>query len=272
MDEIKIIFEELDNITLEDTREVVTVEKPTFPELEDITIKPTNEEQKFKSSKYGYNNVTVGAIEDENLIAENIKSGVEILGVKGNFTGGKYKPRYMYQPILFRGYTGTELDHETQMLDTTNFTTMQNMFASCSNLTHLDLSQWNTSNVTTMSGMFSSCKGITELNLSNFDTSNVTTMSGMFEHMSNLTRLDLSSFDTSNVTSINYMLNNCTKLQYLDIRNFTFDKVTTYNSGFHYMIPSNCLIIVKSETERQWILKNGYSGFKNIKTIAELEG
>ena len=34
---------------------------------------------------------------------------------------------------------------------------------------------------------------------------------------------------------------------------------------------SNCLIIVKSETERQWILKNGNSGFKNIKTVAELE-
>lgn len=270
MEEIEILCEELEDIILEDTREVVTVDKPVYPELEDLIVKPTTEEQKFKSSKYGYNNVTVEAIQDENLKAENIKSGTEILGVKGNFTGGKYAPRYVYQPITFQGYTGTELDREVSMLDTTNFTKMNNMFNSCKNLTSLDLSGWNTSNVTTMSSMFGNCDSITELNLSNFDTSNVTTMGSMFESMDKLTRLDLSSFDTSNVTSMGYMFNNCTKLQYLDIRNFTFDKVTSYTNVFNYMIPSNCLIIVKSETERQWILKNGYSGFKNIKTVAEI--
>ena len=37
-----------------------------YPELEDITITPTTEEQHLKSEKYGYGNITVEAIEDTN--------------------------------------------------------------------------------------------------------------------------------------------------------------------------------------------------------------
>lgn len=81
-----------------------------FPELENVVITPELEEQNLKSQKYGYENITVKAIEtedleilpkkeeqlntgvyrnvkvagDENLVPENIKSGVEIFGVEGN--------------------------------------------------------------------------------------------------------------------------------------------------------------------------------------------
>ncbi len=57
-----------------------------YPELEDIIITPTTEEQQFKSKKYGYNNINVQAVNneiDENIKAENIKSGVSILGING---------------------------------------------------------------------------------------------------------------------------------------------------------------------------------------------
>ncbi len=37
---------------------------------------------------------------------------------------------------------------------------MQNMFASCSKLTSLDLSGWDTSQVTRMSSMFSNCTAL----------------------------------------------------------------------------------------------------------------
>lgn len=85
-----------------------------YPELEDITITPTSIEQNFKSSMYGYDNVKVKAVAsdnldvtptteqqqyiglygtvnveavdnsiDENIKAENIKEGINILGVTG---------------------------------------------------------------------------------------------------------------------------------------------------------------------------------------------
>ena len=42
------------------------------------------------------------------------------------------------------------------------------MFCECSDLTNLNLSNFNTQNVINMSGMFSYCSSLTNLNLLNF--------------------------------------------------------------------------------------------------------
>ena len=63
-----------------------------YPELEDLEVIPTKEEQRFKSNKDGYNNVKVAPVTndiDNNIISENIKKGVEILGVVGNYDNQK---------------------------------------------------------------------------------------------------------------------------------------------------------------------------------------
>lgn len=247
------------------------------PNLENLEVTPSSEEQIFKhEDSYGYDEVKVNAIHDDNLIADNIKKGVNILGVEGNLVGGKYKPRHIYAdngyPLgtrFFYGYKGDELEHEISMLDTTYFASMENTFGNCSNIISLDLSEWNISNVTTMYITFSSCTKLTELNVSNWDTSNVTTMYGMFNSCRGLTKLDLSNFDTSNVTNMSSMFWGCSKLKHLDIRNFTFDKVTSSNSMFS-SVPSDCLIVVKGETEKEWIL-NVRSSLTNVKTVAEYE-
>ena len=58
------------------------------PELEDLEITPTIEEQEFNHDEsYGYDKVSVSAVDhtiDNNITAENIKSGIEILGVEGS--------------------------------------------------------------------------------------------------------------------------------------------------------------------------------------------
>ena len=59
-----------------------------YPELENIEITPSKEEQTFKSENYyGYDEVKVNGVTseiDSNIKPENIKEGVEILGVSGN--------------------------------------------------------------------------------------------------------------------------------------------------------------------------------------------
>lgn len=308
MEEFEIEFKELDQFEIEDVREVVVQEVPTFPALENLSITPTTEEQVFNhENSYGYDEVRVEAVQgkslevtpsneeqsfsdlytnvkiqgDEDLQASNIKQGVEIFGVTGSLeemtidvkeginnqeeiitnqettleeinqviqdkilVKEKYKPRYLYNPISFRNYTGTELDHETSMLDTTYFTDMASMFYACSSLTRLDLSGWNTSNVTSMGYMFNNVRAVKELNLSTWVTPNLTDMDSMF--------------------------NNCRALEKLDIRNFTFDNVTK-SAGLFYKVPANCLIIVKGDTEKEWVLARR-SDLTNVKTVAELEG
>lgn len=63
------------------------------PALQDRTITPSTSKQTVKKtsdSYYGLGTVTVNAVTaaiDENIVAENIKSGVTILGVTGSYSG-----------------------------------------------------------------------------------------------------------------------------------------------------------------------------------------
>lgn len=235
-------------------------EKEVTPTIEQQIIKP---DQEFD----GLSKVTIDAVTNEidsNIVAENIKNGVEILGVSGNYVGKKYAPRF----ISFYGYGSSDLNDEIAGLDTTNIKNFSSMFSHCSNLTELDLKNFDTSNVTNMSEMFTYCSKLTSIDVSSFDTLKVTNMSNMFNRNTVLERLDLSNFQTNNVTNMNYIFADCKALVYLDIRNMTFNKVSFSTNAFRD-VPANCEIIVKSDTERNWIL-NVRSDFTNIKTVAEL--
>lgn len=63
------------------------------------------------------------------------------------------------------------------------------MFAYCSSLTNLNLRSFNTSNVTSMKEMYSNGSGLTSLDLSSFETSKVTDMSSMYSNCSSLTNI-----------------------------------------------------------------------------------
>ena len=73
--------------------------------------------------------------------------------------------------------------------------------------------------------MFSGMSNLTTLDLSNFDTSKVTDMCYMFSGMSKLTTLDLSSFDTSKVTDMSSMF----LLQDDDVFNDKLEKIYVNN-------------------------------------------
>lgn len=113
-----------------------------------------------------------------------------------------------------------------EYLNTEKVTSMRSMFASCTNLTSLDVSKFRTQNVTDMFYMFGDCSNLTSLNVSNFNTANVTDMDYMFNNCSNLTSLDVSKFDTQNVTSMWTMFKGCSSLTSLDLSNFDTQNVT----------------------------------------------
>ena len=88
----------------------------------------------------------------------------------------------------------------------------------------------NTSGVTDMVRMFASCSGLTSLDVSNFDTSNVTDMFYMFGYCHGFTSLDLSKWDTSKVTNMNSMFSGCNALQEIKMigcSSTTIDKIKT---------------------------------------------
>lgn len=124
----------------------------------------------------------------------------------------------------------TEVDMSE--FDTENVTDMSYMFSDCSSLTDLDVSGLDTGNVTDMSHMFWGCKSLTDLDVSGFDTSNVTDMSYMFSACASLTDLDVSGFDTGKVTDMEGMFSDCRDLMDLDVSQFDTGMVTNMRSMF----------------------------------------
>ena len=116
--------------------------------------------------------------------------------------------------------------------DTSNVTSMTNMFEDCVGLTSLDVSSFNTSNVTNMDYMFFRCTSLTSLDVSSFNTSKVSGMTSMFGGCNSLTSLTLSSFDTSNVTSMDNMFGDCGGLTSLDLSKWDTSKVIDMDSMF----------------------------------------
>ncbi|MDO4903917.1 MAG: BspA family leucine-rich repeat surface protein, partial [Limosilactobacillus sp.] len=127
---------------------------------------------------------------------------------------------YLYDNrYLFAGCTAlTDIDLSNWA--NTSVVDMSNMFSGCTNLQNLNLTGFNTSNVRDMSAMFMNCKSLASLDVTGFDTSKVNFMTSMFAGMSNLTSIDVSNFNTSKVVNMTNLFNGCANLTTLDLTNF----------------------------------------------------
>ena len=197
-----------------------------------------------------YNTSTESNVTREFNTADELKSFIS--NNKANFTGamkvvcdnGIIKDSDCHR--MFSGCSNiTSID--LSEFDTANAINMSYMFDGCKSLTSLDLSNFNTSNATSMRCMFFNCSSLTSLDLSNFNTSKVTDMSNMFSYCSSLTSLDLSNFDTSKVTDMSYMFGMCQSLTSLDLSNFDTSKVTNMDGMF-----DNCNGLKIIYCEQDW--------------------
>ena len=118
----------------------------------------------------------------------NASAGYMNSTIKTVKIANEIKPKYT--SCMFGGLTRLESIEGMENLNTENTEDMSYMFASCSSLTNLDLSNWDVSNVTDINYMFTN-SGITNLNLSNWNTVNVTDMSAVFYDCENLQTLNL---------------------------------------------------------------------------------
>ena len=186
------------------------------------------------------------------------KSLKEIKGLNNLNTGSAYNFMEMF-------YGCSNLT----FLDISNFDTRRakiftGMFANCVNLKEIKgLNAFNTSNVIKFNSMFYSCTNLKFLDLSNFDTRKAEEMAGMFGGCNNLENIrGLNNFITDNVISMNDMFNDCKKLQDLDLSSFNTSKVKYFYNMF-----KNCLSLKKLNLKNFEILStNVLDIFKNINT------
>ena len=151
--------------------------------------------------------------------------------------------------------------------DTSKVTNMQGMFEHMSNLTTLNLSNFNTSKVTDMNSMFHDMFKLTSLDLSNFDTSKVTDMGAMFYEMRNLTTINLSNFDTSRVTNMGDMFSYMTGITTLDLSNFDTSQVTNMYGMFSFMYNLTILNLSSFDTSQVTNMYGMFSSTSNLTTL-----
>ena len=115
---------------------------------------------------------------------------------------------------LFDGFSKLIVINDIDKLNTANVEDMNNMFASCSSLTTLDLHSLNTAKVTNMSMMFYLCSGLTSLRVSSWNTANVTNMNQMFQGCSKLVTIYVGSgWNTDAVTYSSEMFYFCNNIK-----------------------------------------------------------
>ena len=167
---------------------------------------------------------------------------------------------------FFMGFTKLREIENIKVLNTSQVTSMWNMFAGCTELTSLDLSSFDTSNVTDMWGMFAQCSKLTDLNISNFDTSKVTRMAWMFEN-TGLTGIDLSHFDTSQVTDMSGMFYNNPTLKWVDVSSFDTSKVTNMEQMFNDCVQLKNLNLANFNTSSVTNMHDMFAGCTSLTNL-----
>ena len=135
---------------------------------------------------------------------------------------------------MFYGLTDiTEIDLSD--FDSSDVNDMQEMFNLCTSLKIINLRNLNTEKVTSMSKMFANCSSLISIDVTQFNTSKVSEMDYMFYACYSLESLDLSNFDTSSNYYVSKMFMDCYKLKHLNLKGFKTDKIKNFN----YML-NNC--------------------------------
>ena len=99
-------------------------------------------------------------------------------------------------------------------------TTCNSMFKRCSQISEIDLTDFDSSQVLNIDYMFDGCNSLTSVKFGNFNTSRLDIMEYVFQNCNSLETIDLSSFDTSKVTDFHYMFAGCSSLKSIDLSNF----------------------------------------------------
>lgn len=261
-----------------------------YPELEDLEVTPSSIEQTFTHpNSYGYDEVKVKGVEastinitptkenqqhiglygtvnvsgvtssiDSNIVPNNIKNGVTILGVTGDLTD----------------QLDASADDTLQNMNLQSATRIRNnCFQYCNNLKHVTLGY---SVKTIGDNSFSSCSNLETLVIEGATNINAYA----FRYCNHLYSVDLgqqltvlgaTSFmgDSSlqhikipkGVTIIrNQTFSGCTSMEYYDFTDYTTIPSLQGTDAF-YNIPASCKIVVPDDLYENWIIKTNWSNY-----------
>ena len=147
------------------------------------------------------------------------------------------------------------------LLNTSNISSMNDMFAGCTSLETIPL--LNTSNVSDIRNMFMNCSSLKSIPL--IDTSNAMLMNSMFSGCISLQSIPL--LDTSGAEDMSSMLRNCSSLKTIPL--FNTSKATDMSGMF--MECSNLQSIPQLDTSKVTDMSRMFMYCNSLQTIPQLD-
>ena len=151
--------------------------------------------------------------------------------------------------------------------NTSKVTSMASMFLKCMSLESLDLSNFITSSINNLGYFLSECNSLTTLNLSKFDTSLVRNMAGMFSQCILLVSLDLSNFNTINVINMAYLFLNCFSLTSINISSFNTSNCISMSQMFYSCHSLKSLNLSNFNTKSVFAMNAMFYDCKELKEL-----
>ena len=206
-----------------------------FESLNEIIIKIKGKgTQNILNSEYIYRPTEI--IVDGDIYSMNEENQINNLEKEENIIKLKWIEKITDCNYMFYNLTNiSEIDLSN--FDISEVTSMDHMFSNCINVKKIIINNtFSTFKLREMSSMFSYCESLITLDLTGLDTSLVTSMSFLFKYCSSLTSVNLSNFNTSLCSHITSMFEYCISLSSLDISNFKTNNINNMEKLFY-----NCI-------------------------------
>ena len=172
-------------------------------------------------------------------------TGNEIGQFKGGRDSNKKSYSSMWRNSTYNGKTLAKLVTEVRFKGTITSTMYQDFFRYCGKLKKIDFTGFDTSksnSSTEFWNMFGSCSNLTSVDVSNWDMSNVTDFQELFRGSSVRNIIGINKWNVSKVDKFGRMFAGC-NLDTLDISNWNFASVSNFAGIFDQSPKINKLIM-----------------------------
>ena len=147
----------------------------------------------------------------------------------------KVESNYQLQSIIEERYHNNNSFIDLTDLDISELDDLSGVFARLNKVEVVDISGWDTSNVTTMEDMFRKCSKLKNIiGIENLDVSKLKNANSMFYMCENLVELDLTNWNTISLENMSYMFYNCSNLKIIkNIENWQLPNIQDVSYMFY---------------------------------------
>lgn len=117
-------------------------------------------------------------------------------------------------------------------INMSHVTTAYGMFYKCSNVTSINLGEYDTPYLETTEGMFNSCTKLKTIEFGGLNTSKVHNMGGMFSDCRILESIDFDKIDVSSNGNFGAMFRRCYKMKYFNVNNWNVSNGMYFSTTF----------------------------------------